>query len=50
MAEYSCAIPESKRLSIMDKNKGYLVIYGDADYFAPIVETGISKKRKKSIL
>jgi len=28
----------------MDKNKGYLVVYGGANYFAPIVETGISKK------
>ncbi|WP_366931828.1 NrpR regulatory domain-containing protein [Thermococcus sp.] len=44
VAEHSSIIPENKRISVMDKNKGYLVVYGGANYFAPIVETGISKK------
>jgi len=44
VAEHRSIIPENKRVNVMDKNKGYLVVYGGANYFAPIVETGISKK------
>jgi len=44
IAEHSCIIPENKRLNVMDKNKGYIIVYGGANYFAPLVETGISKK------
>ena len=40
--ETGCTMPENYRMSIQDRNKGYLLVYGGANYFAPLIERGIT--------
>ncbi len=42
--ETGCTMPENYRISIQDRNKGYLLVYGGANYFAPLIERGITKE------
>jgi len=42
--EMGCAMPENYRMTIQDRNKGYLLVYGGANYFAPLIEKGITEE------
>ena len=40
--ELKAQIPQAYRMSYKDRNRGYMLIYGGANFFAPLVEQGIA--------
>ncbi|MBO8154413.1 NrpR regulatory domain-containing protein [Thermovirga sp.] len=36
--EMGCIMPENYRMSVNDRNKGYIIVFGGANYLAPLIE------------
>ncbi|NLB83079.1 MAG: DUF128 domain-containing protein [Synergistaceae bacterium] len=41
--ELKAQIPQFYRMSYKDRNKGYMLVYGGANFFAPLVEQGLAE-------
>lgn len=41
--EKNCVMPPLFRMSVKDRNRGYFIVFGGANYFASLVEKGITK-------
>lgn len=44
LAELKAQIPQSYQMSYKDRNKGYMLIFGGANFFAPLVEQNIAEQ------
>lgn len=44
LVEVRAQIPQSYRMSYKDRNRGYMLVYGGANFFAPLVEQGLAEQ------
>lgn len=44
LMEIKAQIPQPYRMSYKDRSKGYMLVYGGANFFAPLVERGIAER------
>ncbi|MCF7936091.1 MAG: DUF128 domain-containing protein, partial [Synergistales bacterium] len=42
--DFGCVLPEQYRLDVHDRNKGYMLVYGGANLFAPLIELGYASE------
>jgi len=44
LVELKAQIPHSYRMSYKDRNRGYMIVYGGANFLAPLVERNLAEK------